>query len=308
MKFRELKLLFSEEIEKVKEKKLPQGRYILIAYNNVLREISNVYTDNEHVSEKRINELDITDHMKEKLISLSKKTISKYLKEKEKSHKLKEDLDKLLGIGSKKANELISDGLTNIRQLKSKKWFDRLNTDTQLILEHNPLRQVHWEDMHKIEEKITGFRKDVVIVGSYRRHKPILKDIDILFPKKSTNDIDDYLAYLKKKFYNKIWIYANGEFKISTIIQPYKNNPDLKYKADIFICNKDNYFSTLLYSTGSKDHNIKMRATAKRKGYLLNQDGIFDIKTKKKINKPEDNEKKLFEILGMTYITPDKRF
>jgi DNA polymerase (family 10) len=308
MKFSELKLLFSEEVEKVKEKKLSQGRYILIAYNNVLREIGDVYTDNEYVSEKRINELDITDHMKEKLINLSKKSVPKYLREKEKTHKLKEDLDKLLGIGSKKANELITDGLTNIRQLKSKKWFDRLNTDTQIILEHNPLRQVHWEDIHKIEEKIVGFRKDVVIVGSYRRKKPIVRDIDILFISKEKNDIQDYLSYLKKKFYNKIWIYANGEFKISTIIQPYRNNPDLKYKADIFICTKDNYYSTLLYSTGSKDHNIKMRAIARRKGYLLNQDGIFDLKTKKKINKSEDGEKKLFEILGMNYVAPDKRF
>lgn len=308
MKFSELKLLFSEEIEKVKEKKLPQGRYILIAYNNVLREITNTYTDNEHVSDKRINELSITDHMKDKLINLSKKTIPKYLKEKEKTHKLKQDLDKLLGIGTKKANELISEGLTSIRQLKLKKWFDKLNTDTQMIIEHNPLRQVHWEDMHKVEEKITGFRKDVVIVGSYRRHKPVLKDMDILFLKKNDKDIEDYLTYLKKKFSNKIWIYANGDFKISMIIQPYRNNPELKYKADIFITTKDNYYSTLLYSTGSKDHNIKMRAIAKRKGYLLNQDGIFDLKTKKKINKSEDDEKKLFEILGMTYVTPDKRF
>lgn len=308
MKFSELKLLFSEEIEKVKSKKLPQGRYILIAYNNVLREISNHYTDNEHVSEKRINDMNITDHMKEKLTALSKKTIPKYLKEKEKIHKLKEELDKLLGIGSKKANELITDGLTNIRQLKSKKWFDRLNTDTQMILEHNPLRQIHWEDIHKIEDKIVGFKKDIVIVGSYRRGKQVLKDIDILFLKRNDKDIDDYLAYLRKKFYNKIWIYANGDFKISTIIQPYKNNPDLKYKADIFICNKDNYYSMLLYSTGSKDHNIKIRSIARRKGYLLNQDGIFDLKTKKKINKSEDDEKKLFEILGISYVTPDKRF
>lgn len=308
MKFGELKLLFSEEINKVRERRLEQGRYIIGAYNKVLKEINDTYTNNEKATKERIEELNITDHMKEKLVGLLHKPITKYLKEMQASNKLKEDLDKLLGIGSKKVEELIAEGLTDVKQLKSKKWLKKLNLDTQIILEHDPLRYIYIEDIHKIESKLVGFRNDIILVGSYRRNKPVVRDIDILFMHKTKNDIEEYLEYLKKTFSNKIWIYANGEMKISMIIQPNKNNASLKYKADIFITNTDNYYSMLLYSTGSKEHNIKMRSVARRNGYLLNQDGIFDLKTKIKVNKSGDNEKKLFEILGMNFVHPTQRF
>lgn len=306
MKFWELKILFEEELDKVKAEKKPQTRYIILAYRRVTNEIDRTYTDQENVTEDRIRDLEITNHMKNKLLDLSKKKITEKHRKKYKQNKLRHDLEKILGVGPKKINELIADGLTDIKQLKSKKWLDKLNTDARLIVEHNPLRKIPHEDIKKIEKKITGFGKKTVIAGSFRRKRDFSRDIDILFLSTEKGDVSKYLKYLEKQFPGTI-IYAHGENKISMILQPDKKNPDLKYKADIFVANTDNYYTALLYTTGSGQFNAAQRARAKRLGYLLNQNGIYDLRTKRKVNRPEDDEKKLFEILNMKYVIPEKR-
>ena len=250
--------------------------------------------------------MELTQHMKDKLIAFSKLKVTKKLKEQQKLLNFRQELNNLLGIGDKKVDELIKSGLTSAKQIMQKKYFNTLNIDTQMSLIHKPSRLIDWKDIHKIEHKITGFNRFVKIVGSYRRKKPLLRDIDILFLADKQNTIEQYINYLKKEFNNNIYFYSNGEHKTSMIFQP-GNDPNIKFKADIFITTKDKYYSTLLYATGSKFNNIKMRAKAKRLNYLLNQDGIFD-KNKKKINKDTDDERQLFAILDMPYLEPEMRF
>jgi DNA polymerase/3'-5' exonuclease PolX len=310
MKFYELEYLFNKLLDDVKKSKIPTLRYIIIAYNNVLRKLSESFSDNEKVTEKKIKSLELTENMETKLIKLMSEIIPKseikQIDIARNKNKLKYQLDSLLGIGVKKAQELVELGLTDIKQLHSKKWYSMLNTDTQMVITHNPLRYIAHEDIKKIESKLVSFSKgNSVLVGSYRRKKPFSRDIDILFLPISGKTIEGYLTYLKKTFNDNLWIYANGEDKVSMIIQPYSDNSELKYKCDIFITNQDNFYSYLLYSTGSKENNIRMRARAKSMGLLLNQNGIF--RGKKRINTSEDNEEKLFEILGMKYLIPEMR-
>lgn len=179
-----------------------------------------------------------------------------------------------------------------------------LNLDTQLDIIHQPVHNIDHADVKKLEDKLTNFKKIAVLTGSYSRKKPTVGDIDILLLANSQKDIDNYLEYLEKVFNNKVWIYSNGPNKISLIFQP---DPRRKYKADIFIANKSNYHSMLLYTTGSKNFNIRMRAKARKMGLLLNQNGIFDA-NHKKVNKDTDDEKTLFKILDMDYVLPEKRF
>lgn len=314
MNFSELIFLLSTELNNVKKDDLDKNisdrnpilKFIIIAYNNVLKKLRENASKTETVTEDKINNMELTKTMKSKLIALSKTKITKKLKADQKLLNFKQELDDLLGIGEKKISDLIKMGLTSIRQLKEKKYFNTLNIDTQMTIIHNPVRVIKWEDIHKIEPKLTKFNKFIKIVGSYRRKKPFLRDIDILFLQDKNNTIENYLNYLKKEFNNNVYIYANGLHKISMIFQP-GNDPNIKYKSDIFITTKDKYYTTLLYATGSKYNNIKMRAKAKRLNYLLNQDGIFD-KNKKKINLDTDDEKKLFKILDMPYLEPEQRF
>lgn len=312
MNFGELILLFLNNIDKIKEdskEKNPSLKFIIIAYNNVVKKINEMYPVDETCKDVKINALDITENMKEKLIKISKQKVTKELKLRQKNLKLKQELNALLGIGDKKVDELIESGLTSVKQLSQKKYFNTLNIDTQMTITHSPIRLIDIKEINKIEHRLTKFNNFIKLVGSYRRKKPFIRDIDILFlanniPK---NTIENYIIYLKKEFNNEIYFYSNGEHKMSMIFQPDVLKPDIKYKADIFITNKENYYSTLLYTTGSKFNNIKMRARAKRLGYLLNQNGIFD-KNNKKINKSTDDERKLFQLLDLPYLEPEQRF
>ena len=69
----------------------------------------------------------------------------------------------------------------------------------------------------------------------------------------------------------------------------------------------------LLYSIGSKKFNIKMRTLAKRKGYLLNQYGIFKYKAdQKNISQSDEpihvkSERDFFKILDIPYVLPINR-
>ena len=310
MKFYVLILLFKKLLLKVKDdnKDNPSLVFIIKAYNNVLNQL-NTFSPNEMVTEKKINAVEFTPKMKVKLIELSLVKIPKSQMEEMESYRkiyiLKKELNELLGIGEKKAKELIDQGLKNMKQLHSDKWFSKLNTDTQVILRHDPLRQIPIEDIQKIEHLLI-YNSKTTLVGSYRRKKPFIRDIDILFAtdeKNRENDVKNYIKYLKKTFGDKIWIYANGSDKISFVLEATKES---RYKSDIFISTNDTFYSMLLYSTGSKQFNIKMRAKAKKLGYLLNQSGIF--KNGKKINKPSDKEPELFAILEMEYVEPEYRF
>jgi len=208
MKFYELQFLLTKEMNKAKKAStnLPSQKYIMMAYANVLKKLSTTYNDSTAVTDAKINMLDITKHMKEKLLDISDTKISKAAAEKIKvghvTQKLKYELTNLLGIGDKKADELIAEGLKSTSQLHLKKWNEKLNLDTQIILKHKP-EYIKYAEISVIARKLTDFNpKNVMIVGSYRRNKPVMKDIDILFLANKSQNIDDYIEYLKKVFKN----------------------------------------------------------------------------------------------------------
>lgn len=309
MKFGDLKLVFAHEMKKAQETANKKTvSFVITAYKKVLKVVDLQYTDKESVTLSKINALPVTDHMKTKLFELSKKPIPRELKDVKKVEQLWLDLSNLLGIGNKKIRELLDAGLTNIRQLKLKKYFNMLNADTQLMVEYAPLRKVPHADIKKIESKIVSFRGAVVqIVGSFRRKAPFSKDIDVLVKSGDRDVLDKYLLHLGKQFKN-IHVYSQGDDRISLIIQPFPKE-SMMYKLDVFRSSPENYYSHLLYSSGPKEFNIRMRGKAKRMGFLLNQNGIFEKRNGKlhKVNHPDDDERALFAYLDMAYLPPEKR-
>lgn len=158
---------------------------------------------------------------------------------------------------------------------------------------------VHYKELSsKIKRStITSYLKDVKIpdsiaVGSYRRGLKSSNDIDILVRKTKIepSEILGYLATLMK-----------GKSKIS-IIAKYKSNV---FQVDILLVPEDEYWTSLLYFTGSKDFNIKMRAHAKKNGYLLNEHGLYKVLSGKKI--PVSSERKIFDVIGYKWVEPYDR-
>jgi len=310
MKFGYLKLFLYDEIENIKKDKtiIKQKPYIISAYQKVLNKINKSYNNSDVVSDKKINSLNITNHMKEKLIYFSKQNISKKMIEKKKIIDLKNSLNEILGIGEKKADELIKKGLTNLNQLKTKEWSDEIPLEAKLMIRHKPQRKIPYNEINKLEPFLINFQEaKVCIVGSYRRKKPFLKDIDIMVVSDDEQILKKYIKHLENIFY-QIHIYSSGKDKMSLIVKKSKSK---SYKFDIFKASKSEYYTMLLYSTGSKEFNINIRKHAKKQGYTLNQKGLYKLDKYgnkiKKINKYFDNEKKIFEILNMKYIKPELR-
>ena len=67
----------------------------------------------------------------------------------------------------------------------------------------------------------------------------------------------------------------------------------------------ESYGAALQYFTGSKEHNVKMRSIAIKKGYKLNEYGLFNKETDKYI--VGKNEEDVYGKLGLSYIEPELR-
>lgn len=121
------------------------------------------------------------------------------------------------------------------------------------------------------------------------------------------NTIPDYIENLREHF-SEVHVYAQGSGKASLII---KNNDDF-LKIDIFITSVVYQHAMLLYAIGSKRFNIKMRSIAKRKGFMLNQYGLFPLDARGVVEKNTgpmgvNSERDFFTILGMPYVMPYNR-
>jgi DNA polymerase/3'-5' exonuclease PolX len=284
------------------------------------------FSETEKITESKLNELNITNNMKDKLINIIKLKIKKNndLKLNELNitnnmkDKLLNKLTEIDGIGKSKALELIKLGINSIADLKKKKWYDLLNKTTKAYLNYKPLKQIPYNFIKSLEKYITSYNKNQIkIVGGYARKKKNSKDIDLVFINSSKNkidkssEIDKYIEYLKQYF--TIIIYLRGDDKLSLLIKLKTNygnvlykNINTKYiKVDIFITNENEKYFMILYGTGSKEFNIKMRGIARRKGYILNQKHLMRIKDNNKIW--VSSEKEIFDILDMEYTKPETR-
>jgi DNA polymerase (family 10) len=147
----------------------------------------------------------------------------------------------------------------------------------------------------------------IEVCGSYRRKKETIGDIDILIALKNSKinnqsqlinskeakEVMDYFL----KFPDIDYIYGEGSTK--TMIR-LKNGLDV----DLRVVDKESFGAALAYFTGSKEHNIKLRELAIKKGYKLNEYGLFDKNNKKIAGKTEEE---IYQKLGLQFIPPELR-
>lgn len=205
------------------------------------------------------------------------------------------------GIGPVLAVELWAKG---VRPGNLEKHKALLPDQTKLVLKYKPLERIPHDLVTKIAAKFipTGEKTKCVIVGSYRRLKPTSGDVDILYSTKK----DDLQRFLDKlvEVHGKNWIlFAQGPSKIAGIFC-FEDPKPIAVEVDLWIATPDNKHSMLLYATGSKLFNVRMRAIAKRKGMKLNQYGLFDS-TNKII--PTKTERDIFDHLQMDWKKPEER-
>jgi DNA polymerase/3'-5' exonuclease PolX len=298
MKVNEILYLLNKEYKSSSIKFPQSSKYISHAYSRIGKKIKNVKILSDNFNKNDIEKLDITTHMKNKLNYLLLQKIPKIEVVKLRQKTLINNLMEFAGIGKSKAESLIKSGLVKLSDLNKKKYSDQLCHSTKLLMKYKPERCIPHNDIKKLENKLTGF-PNTHIVGGFRRKKPYSKDIDVMLVSNSAS-IDVYLNYLSKKF-NEIHVYSHGNDKASLIIRVINKY----YKIDVFRVPTKYQYAMLLYSTGSKEFNIRMRAIASKLGYLLNQNGLYKKNNITPIK--ATSEKDFFTILGMKYVEPEKR-
>lgn len=132
------------------------------------------------------------------------------------------------------------------------------------------------------------------IAGSLRRKKEIIKDIDILAASDQAERVMDCFVALP----DVADIIGRGPTKASVRLQK-------GIAVDLRVVSPEQYPYALHHFTGSKEHNTKMRHTAKSLGLKMNEYGLFREADGSRI--PCSNEEELFKALGMAYIPPELR-
>lgn len=157
------------------------------------------------------------------------------------------------------------------------------------------LKQAHEDgqsyfDYLKQHDKI----KRLSLAGSLRRRKETIGDLDILASSDNPNEIMDFFVKYKEVKQTLL----KGSTKTSVIL-----NDGLQ--VDLRVVEDKSFGAALQYFTGSKEHNVKMRSIAIKKGYKLNEYGLFNKKTEKFV--VGENEEEIYNKLGLEYIEPELR-
>lgn len=228
-----------------------------------------------------------------------------------------EELLKVEGLGVKKIKKLYQD--LKIRNLKDLEKAIEDNKIAPLFgfgekTEQNILESIKFlrqgqnkfllrdtlKEIDLVSEKIKRIKEvvDFSVAGSARRKKEIIGDVDFLVSIEDTSN-----KYVVEKVMNTfvtmdnvVKVIGKGETKSSI-----KTNNGLN--MDLRLVSAGSFGAALQYFTGSKDHNIALRRIAIKKGYKLNEYGLFS--GDKKI--AGQTEEGIYEKLGLQFIPPELR-
>ena len=286
------------------------------AYRIAARSIENLSESIETIYEqgKLENIPGVGEHIAKKIeeIILTKKL--KYYEKLKKEIKIDiESLHSIPGLGPKKIKVLFQQlKVKNIKDLKlaiKEKKFRTLpgfaeKTEKHLLNSIKLLKKTSkkwpYQQAKPIVEQVLKYFKrlkfvqKIEVAGSFRRKKSMVGDLDFLIitnePKKA---IEFFISLPRiKEIINK------GATKSSIRL---KNG----LQIDLRVFKEEEFGAASLYFIGDKTFNIKLRKLALSKGYTLNEYGLYDLKTKKRI--AGKSETQIFKILGMKYIPPEKR-
>jgi len=189
---------------------------------------------------------------------------------------------KLPGFGAKTEANLLS-GIAKVKHYSKRLLWWKANGIGEPILEKlSQLKNV----------------KKAEIAGSLRRKLETVGDLDFLVASPKPSIVMEW--FTKQPWVEKVL--SKGPSKASIRL---KDGP----QADLRIISEEEWGFALLYFTGSKEHNIKLRLRANALGYSLSEYGFEPIGRKKKslLSKKKADETAIYKALGLAYIPPELR-
>lgn len=208
------------------------------------------------------------------------------------------DLEKVSGVGPKKALKLNeAHGITTREELlallESGKLDDQklLNATRFSIksMERIPRPMVE-RRVEPILDTLRPYCSQIEVVGSLRRKRDTIKDVDILVVTNDRPTVMEVFAQCGE-------VISAGDEKSSIRF----DGGAVKFQIDLLCVDAGSWGAALNYFTGSKEHNIELRTMAKAKGLTVNEHGIFNASGDKVGGEFETD---LYDILGIQYVPP----
>src|SRR5713226_1023969 len=151
------------------------------------------------------------------------------------------------------------------------------------------------------EEMIATLRErgigPVSVAGSVRRYRETIGDIDLLV---ASNDAAPIMtAFTAAPSVERVL--ANGDTKSSVIVAR-------GLQIDLRVVPPESLGAAMLYFTGSKEHNVRLRGHALKKKLLLNEYGLYRVGAEARGQEiASRTEEDVYAALDMDWIAPELR-
>lgn len=222
------------------------------------------------------------------------------------------------GVGDKRAIEWYEGGYRNLEDIKSAMDKQKIGTTHHILMGlkyYEDLKErIPRSEIDSAKKKLAKIIKKVdkncifEICGSYRRGQESSGDMDVIIsnPKFIKNIANE--NYLKRV----VEMCVTEGF----IVDHLTEKGDKKYmgfcitkkkarRIDIRVFDYENYWAGILYFTGNKEFNIKIRNRAIEKGYSLNEYGLTNSGTAERVLL--NSEEEIFSLLEIPYQSPLER-
>jgi ATP-dependent DNA ligase/DNA polymerase/3'-5' exonuclease PolX len=342
-----VKYVLSQIINKIAASKEQNWMFKIKKYKEaiaILPDTANINTIEEYIQTLRDGGMSLADEEKfkqkngtwkssiiQKIDAILKTGTADGIKIEEEPNNVIENLTKIAGIGPATANKLFNDhGVTNVEELKALYAVNKgvINAKQAIGLKHydDLEKRIPRSEMDNWRDILTSVFQEtldylnlegqLIISGSYRREKDDSGDVDVLIISKTYNE------FLMNRFYKNLIetgifkeenVLASGETKIMAIAKIL----DVFRHVDIFYYSSDVFPFALLFTTGSKEFNLKMRSHALKKGFSLNERNLIRSKDGKPVSEEEyllkiqkkspESEEDIFNFLDYKYVLPKFR-
>jgi len=178
-----------------------------------------------------------------------------------------------------KTEENILKGITLLRRTKERQPLGRVLPQAREIVDAlQTLREV----------------TSLAVAGSLRRMKESVGDIDIVVTSTTPAPVMETFTTLPRVKQ----VLAKGPTRSSVVL-------DSGIQADVRVVDPESFGAALQYFTGSKDHNVKIRERAVRRGLKINEYGVFRAKDDRRL--AGRTEEEVYAAVGLPWIPPEIR-
>jgi DNA polymerase/3'-5' exonuclease PolX len=223
---------------------------------------------------------------------------------------------KIWGIGPKNASFIVKQNIYTIKDLKESVKNENIKLSNQqriglkyyTYLNKKIPRDEVIQFTDKVKEKMKHCNTDINIhnAGSFRLNRKYVGDIDLILSCLSCNvqKIKKIKEYFEKVLENDIK--EKLIFGKSKNIYIIKNGKEYR-KIDVLFIHEKYFLWYMLYFGSSREFSKKIRTIALKKGYKLNEKGLYYRDTNKRVFLKPKCEKDIFDFLKIEYIPPEKR-